>query len=484
MNKIKSILIFLILISLFYCRQGEEVLATYNGGQIQRKSLRLFYELNDFPKNEKTLSIASQKMILDQMANMQLLELELKDKKPYDRDDVKNILYFLERGLVVNLYLKNFYEKKKDSESLDLADIQFALLPGGDSARLETIRKELSELNNDDKIEEYMSRVTIEEGRKCVGGHLEPQCINCGGQDQVLQFFMEGIQKNDSNFYISENGSRSFVYRINKRKNVSSSDLESYLTKKFNQLRDKAIEYTNKNNNETEKQNAQYYLEESPRLEEKAKLTAAHFLKGFQSRVIEEEIRRLETEKKLKLGDDIIKNPQILEVPDTVILNLPDRKYTATDLNSDFTKIFPGEQKNPIEKLNFLRAIIIPSFLVADSEDGEKIKKSENFEIFLNYHKQKLLFDVFRNDLGKEASSITDKELMEVYEAGKQFQFSKVDEKNPDKKITIPFEEVKNSILQDLKNKEIEGKFQGKINSLRETYKLEILVDKLKEGNI
>ena len=483
-----TILISLTLLIFFQaCRPGEDVLVTFEGGKIQRKNLRELYDIEDAPRNEKTLSIATQSAILEQMGIQEIMEKEAMQNGFFDRSDIKDLMYYTEKEMIVNLYLKNFFQDKKDSEALEMLNIQFALLYTNDEGTIEKAKSEVSALKDNDKIDEYISSITQEEGRKCIGGILEPQCNNCAVQDQITSIFKEGITKNDSNFYVSRDGNKAFLYRILNREKVKSKNLDEFLTKKFKNLREKAIAYTNKNNTEEDKQKAAYYLEESPRLEEKAKMTASHYMRGYQNRVIPEELIRLQSEKSFTINEEIKGgNVGLLENPETVVLKTPTENYTVKQLNEDFSRVFPNQKDTAgiPEKLNFLQNIMLPTKLISDSSEGEKVRKSDTYKIAFGYMKKSIAFNIQKSESEKDVPPITDSQIKEIYEAGKQFQFSEPSPKNPNERVAIPFEKVKDKIKSELTSKNAESVFQKKILDLKAKYKMEIQVDKLKEGSI
>ncbi len=483
-----TILISLTLLIFFQaCRPGEDVLVTFEGGKIQRKNLRELYDIEDAPRNEKTLSIATQSAILEQMGIQEIMEKEAMQNGFFDRSDIKDLMYYTEKEMIVNLYLKNFFQDKKDSEALEMLNIQFALLYTNDEGAIEKAKSEVSALRDNDKIDEYISSITQEEGRKCIGGILEPQCNNCAVQDQITSIFKEGITKNDSNFYVSRDGNKAFLYRILNREKVKSKNLDEFLTKKFKNLREKAIAYTNKNNTEEDKQKAAYYLEESPRLEEKAKMTASHYMRGYQNRVIPEELIRLQSEKSFTINEEIKGgNVGLLENPETVVLKTPTENYTVKQLNEDFSRVFPNQKDTAgiPEKLNFLQNIMLPTKLISDSSEGEKVRKSDTYKTAFGYMKKSIAFNIQKSESEKDVPPISDAQIKEIYEAGKQFQFSEPSPKNPNERVAIPFEKVKDKIKSELTSKNAESVFQKKILDLKAKYKMEIQVDKLKEGSI
>ena len=483
-----TILISLTLLIIFQaCRPGEDVLVTFEGGKIQRKNLRELYDIEDAPRNEKTLSIATQSAILEQMGIQEIMEKEAMQNGFFDRSDIKDLMYYTEKEMIVNLYLKNFFQDKKDSEALEMLNIQFALLYTNDEGAIEKAKSEVSALKDNDKIDEYISSITQEEGRKCIGGILEPQCNNCAVQDQITSIFKEGITKNDSNFYVSRDGNKAFLYRILNREKVKSKNLDEFLTKKFKNLREKAIAYTNKNNTEEDKQKAAYYLEESPRLEEKAKMTASHYMRGYQNRVIPEELIRLQSEKSFTINEEIKGgNVGLLENPETVVLKTPTENYTVKQLNEDFSRVFPNQKDTAgvPEKLNFLQNIMLPTKLISDSSEGEKVRKSDTYKVAFGYMKKSIAFNIQKSESEKDVPPITDSQIKEIYEAGKQFQFSEPSPKDPNARVAIPFEKVKDKIKSELTSKNAESVFQKKILDLKAKYKMEIQVDKLKEGSI
>ena len=153
-----SILISLSLLIIFQaCRPGEDILVSYEGGKIQRKNLRELYDIEDAPRNEKTLSVATQTAILEQMGIQEIIEKEANLIGFFERNDIKDLMYYTEKEMIVNLYLKNFFQEKKDTESLEMLNIQFALLYNNDDTAIEKIKSEISALKDNDKIEIYLN---------------------------------------------------------------------------------------------------------------------------------------------------------------------------------------------------------------------------------------------------------------------------------------------------------------------------------------
>ena len=87
----KLSLILIIPLFVFACRPGEDVLVSYEGGMIKRKHLRELYDLEDAPKNEKTMSIATQSAILEQMTIQEILEKDSSENGFFEKEDVKNV---------------------------------------------------------------------------------------------------------------------------------------------------------------------------------------------------------------------------------------------------------------------------------------------------------------------------------------------------------------------------------------------------------
>jgi hypothetical protein len=158
----------------------------------------------------------------------------------------------------------------------------------------------------------------------------------------------------------------------------------------------------------------------------------------------------------------------------------------VANLDADFIKIFP-DQKNTAgipEKINFFQSIIIPTKLLADSPEAEKIRKSDTYKTAYSYMKRSVSYNIQRSELVKNISEIKESDIKEIYEAGKQFQYSQPNPKNPNERTPLPFDSVKEKIKQDITTKKIEEIFQKKVGDLKNKYKVQYYADKLKEGSI
>ncbi|MDX1960588.1 MAG: hypothetical protein SFU98_18600 [Leptospiraceae bacterium] len=508
-----------LLLFMINCNSDEQVLAEFEGGAVKRKDLKNFYQMRDYPINEQTASIANQTKALENLAIQALIQKETENEKFTEKEEYKSIYGYAEKSLVANLTTKNFLEKLKDNESLELATIQFIYLkaipnalqkepknkenavfdPNNPNAiKAEEVLKEISSKGSEKEINEYISKNTEDESRKSINGYLEPQCINCANQNLVDTVFKEGIEKKDKKFYKSIDDRNIFIYRVLSIDKVKSSDLEKFLKKKFSAFRDLAIEYTNTHQTEQDKSQAAYFLEDEPRLSEKSKMTADHYIKKFEEKAWPKKMEELMAKSEIKLTEELSLNGQVdpkllsdeILKPEKVLISSPKFTYTVQNLEDEFKQFHSSklvqrkDSYNSVDKIRFLQSFILPVKLLADGELGEETRKSSKYLGFLDSMKKELTFSFFLKNLEEKNNTVSEKEISETYEASKMFAYAKADPKDPQKKIPLPFAEVKDRIKQELIKSKTEAEVQKAIQSYKEKYKLKYNTDKLKAGTV
>ncbi|MCB1142913.1 MAG: hypothetical protein H7A24_15420 [Leptospiraceae bacterium] len=488
MSLIKLLLPVLIL-SFAGCKKGSEVLAKFDGGEILRQDLQDIYEIENIPRDEKTTSIQTQSGIIEQLAIQSMMELEGTKNGLFEREDVKNLMFLSEKQITVNLIRKNLINKLKDSKGLELVSLQLIMksVPGKEAA--DALLEEVKKLSGDDKIEEFFSAQTDEKGRKCLGGHLEPQCANCVGNEQLIEIFQEGISAKDNNFYLTFLENRAFIYRITKTKEVKADKVESYISDVLKDFNRRAIEYTNKNQGTEEKEEAQYYLEDGDRLKEKAKMTANQYINGFESKLWQDEVVKQMEDPKNSIAEEAKVHPSML--PDTlpedlVLFKNEKTSYIYKNLIDDFNKI-PNLPKNQItarERVKFFQSVILNSLLFENSEISSDIRTSSNFKNAQKFMRRNIAFSFFKKDIESKDFDITEEDLKATYEAGKQFSYSEASPTNPNERKPIPFETVKSRIRQEIISQRASSEIQAKMKDLKTQYHMEIFTDKLKAGEI
>jgi ribosome small subunit-dependent GTPase A len=109
----------------------------------------------------------------------------------------------------------------------------------------------------------------------------------------------------------------------------------------------------------------------------------------------------------------------LLENPETVVLKTPTENYTVKQLNEDFSRVFPNQKDTAgiPEKLNFLQNIMLPTKLISDSSEGEKVRKSDTYKTAFGYMKKSIAFNIQKSESEKDVPPITDSQIKEIYEA-------------------------------------------------------------------
>ena len=217
----KKIILTLIVFSLLIsCRSGEEILAVFDGGVVKRKEFREFYPNHEIAVDQNSTSLKYQTSILETIAVQSIVEMET-NKKGYTETEIyKSILDLKEKQLLVNLYRKNYIEKSLKSKDLEIVTGQMIYVKkdangNPNSVKADRAFSDLQNLKSDKEIIQYISKETDEEGRKPIGGFLEPQCMNCSEENILREILLDAYSKNSLNTFTKKelNGDL-FVYRI------------------------------------------------------------------------------------------------------------------------------------------------------------------------------------------------------------------------------------------------------------------------------
>jgi hypothetical protein len=479
------------LILLFsYCNSGNEELAVFDGGKVLRKELREFYAMRDVPLNENTTSVKTQSAILENISIQTIVSIESQKKNVQDSSIFKKALELSEVQLTANIYMKNFLEKVKKDNKVELVTVQFAIY-SAENPKAQTALADLNALKGDDKINAYIAETTEEGQRKPIAGYFEPQCINCVDEVYLENVFKEGVDANDSQFHQKEFQGKVFVYRVIERKKVSYDDLENYYKKIFSQFKDMAIEYKNTHQSEADKKLAEYYSQEEPELSRKVKLFSERVGKNFEQFHWKKEFQRLQDEKDYKISKDylgLIQSGANTPIKDeTVVIESKTNPITYAMLNAEFKSIEELRGKDAPnsdrDKMDFLQNFLFPKVLIANSEEGKKVKESEKYAIHLEFLKRNIFWNLYIKDLQESIPKPTEQQIRETYEAGKMFAYAE-ETNDPKVKKPMPFEKVKDRISSEIQESKTKSAVEKRIEELKSNYKLQFFIEKLKPGSI
>jgi hypothetical protein len=482
------------------CKSGAEELASFDGGKVLRKDMREFYAFREIPSNENATSVKTQSSIVENIAVQSIVEIELEKKKLHETPVFQKAMELSEVQLASNLYRKNFIEKFKAKQKLDLAHVQFLMVGSSsteqssgqeDQKDKDEANKHLEALNAlkaDKEIFAYISENTKEEQRKPLGGYFEPICANCQ-DDTFVPVFKEGLDSGDKKFRIGKFSDKLFVYRVASRKSVSADDLEKAVIKRYTEFRDMALEFQNKASSDAEKELARYYAEEEPALGNKSKMYAQRILQSFEQKAWEEEHAKVKTDMGFKMSD-ILNSPALdfskLE-PETVLFETKSGGFTVKDLNTEYEALLTlrgNTQGSPdSEKLNYLQSISIPRAVLLASEEGAKVKKSDKYASHLALLRKNVAWNIYLMDMQK-GIEVSEDEIKTTYEMGKNFAYSEEVPGKAGQKRPLSFDSVKDRIKQEVQENKFKSMMDDQIKKLKEDYHVTFFPEKLKAGEI
>lgn len=486
----------IILLSLFTllstCRSGEEILAVFDGGSVKRKEFREFYPNHELAIDNNTTSLKYQTSILETMAVQAIIEVEA-NKKGYQNSEIyKSILELKEKQLLVNLYRKNFMEKALKSKDMEIVFGQMLYIKKDTNGNPNTDKanralSDLKNLKSEKEINAYISKETDEDGRKPISGLLEPQCMNCSEENILREILLEAYTNNLlETFTQKEFNGDLFVYRILEVKKLKSDDLDSYLSKKFKQFQTLAAEFK-ATASEEQKQLADYFLGDEVKLDKEVQMIGGRYKEQIQNKIWNEEYQNISKESGIQFSTEMTTLSEDKLVDSTPIYTKGDKTYTIADLKKDYAKVNmkPNTYIPPIkELLYFFNSAILPIALLAEKQEVKTLSSSEKYESSLAVWKKNISWQFFLKDLQETQIPISEQEIKDTYEAGKLYAYSSPSKSDPNKRIPMPFEQVKEKIKEELRTAKLKSEMQRQVEKLKSDYHLQIHSDKLKAGSV
>lgn len=493
----KSFVYLLFLFIFFYCKSGNEELASFKNGKVTRSELRAFYKLKGLEENPKTASIKNQISILENLSILKIVELENEKQGLFKSQDFKDLFSLYKKILIADLFRREYFKKAKHKEDVELVIAQLIQLTASSEntetdPKVNQVWKELTSLNDDKKIFDYIVENTEELGSKPIGGYIDPQCVNCGN-NPVIDILREGLQKDDEKFYKYKTNQTVFIYRIIEKKKIKPVNIKSFFVSKLQEYRNYALEFKKNAQTDEEKKLASYYAEGNEKLEYKASKYEEFITNKFLEVNWNEKVNKIQKENNISISK--ILNKPVSELKeedfkdDTVLLSSPKTKYTYLDLKNHYD-IIKNFKKNPNSKnelqnrIHFFLNEYLLAAIIAETEHADRIKKSEDYETSLNYLKREISFSTFIDKIKSQNVSASEEEIKQAYEAGKLYSYTVEDPNNPGKKITLPLDQVRDKIRSEIISTKFKKSLEKEMDEIKKSNNLKIHSEKLKEGSL
>ncbi|MCB1156414.1 MAG: hypothetical protein H7A25_22615 [Leptospiraceae bacterium] len=495
--KLQYIGIVCILLGLHTCSPSSNTpLASFEGGNVTIQEFRNFYKASGLSGRGNKPALKDQISILEAIALREIAYIDA-DKKGLTRNkEFTDVLSVAEKQIISNVYRQEFSEKASSDKQAEFAVIQFSYIrrnpdKSANQKKADEQLKQLKAMKQDSEIYSFMRENTEENGRKPIGGILEPFCISCG-TNPLYEIFSEGIKSGNKDFFISKDpDSNLYVYRVLEKDKVKLSELKTYFSKKLNELRGLA-EAFKKNAKPEEQGLAKYYSETGNAFETKVNRTVEHYKNQIEVQIWIDEYDRIKKSSGFSFnplfeGKDpsSIKPEQVSE--EDKLFTIGQKDYTLKDVSEEFEKVrikTPGMDSRRLfsEKMGFLYNIYIPSLLINSLKEAATIRSGERFKVRMELLKNDIAWNLFLKNAHEKEIIISDKDLKETYEAGKMYSYLDEEKKKQGKSVPLPFEKVKDKIMFELKNSRMKKLQEEAIETLKKTYKLQIHQDKFKEG--
>ena len=489
-----SILAILLLL-LVNCKFDSEVLAEFTGGKITRKDLREFYPSFNIPQNENTTAIKYQMSILESIGVESIAGIEAEKQGKTKSEMFKSITELKEKQILVNLYRKTFLEKEMDKIDLDMVSAQMLYIKKDQNnkpsqAKLDSLWNEIQNLKSDKEINALFSKESDELGRKPVAGFVEPQCMNCLKDNILKDIFKEGFEaKETKKFFKSEINNDYFIYRILEIKKIKKSDLLSYMKKKNKEIITLAKEFATKG--EEEKKQAEYYLKDEVQVERELEMIVQRYTSELENQVWTNEFKKQIDQSKLQFSKEIqslfdgLSNELPNFTKEYVLFTKDGKEYKYSDLESEFQKVnIKNITQTKNDSFAFFQSAILPIAIFYDKKESQDLKNSDSYKKEIQSWRNKISWSLLVQDLESKIPVPDDAKLKDIYEVGKNSSYSKPNPSNPNATIPIPFADVKQRIIEEIKSNSLKSEIQKYVETLKSNYQFKVYSDKLKPNAV
>ncbi|GBF49104.1 hypothetical protein LPTSP4_06140 [Leptospira ryugenii] len=499
MKQIKQFYLLVILsftlFSLNQCSGDSEILATFDGGTVTRGELNFFIQSNKRSADPEPVNSEIQSKIVENIALEKMLMLDSIKNQKVSQEDLQKLENLVSDFLKFNVYLKDYVKRSIESKPLEFVSLEMALIRSEDeAANVKKADEILAKLNSakSSEISDILAEATDDVGRKPIGGKLEPFCTNCNSNP--LEDIIEATKKAPKGEFIKYDKDPRMIYvlRITDTEKVNAKRVAKYYTSVFKDFAKLAEEYAKTHTDEQTK-NAVSYLVEGDQ-EEKGKQFAQQMIKQFEQGLYQKESMRIKEAAGVEFGN----LPPVFSVEeivpkdysaDRVLLKYKDGSiYKWSDLEKEFAELpkallndYKDDKSKIFDMVKLFQSTLVQGKIAKTSPEVQKIGKKQEFLLQLDRMKGSLAFKNLQDEMSALKIEISPKQIQDTYEAGKLYAYSKADPRDPNKRIPLPFYEVKDKIKSELENNEKNAYVQKRVDTLKSSYNLKIDTSRLKD---
>ena len=479
-------LILLSLFTLFHCSKDSEVLVSYKGGNITRKEFNTVLEITGIAKNPN-LTSEDQKRVLKQLGEQKVIGQYMNDsgsKIPKElRDKALNLF---STQILMNLFKKDFFEKKSKNKLVEMAKFQVAytqVATPEEKAKAAELLKKL-QTSSESEIAKLIRENTQDESSKYTAGVVEPMCLNCSPNNPYLALFAEAI-KTPGQFFSKEDNGRMFFFRLVKKESLVPRVLERYFESAFQKQKDAAIAYKNslaQKSGDSKDPTGEYYTNINPK--DSGKQYANKIQNDFLESLWKQEYQGIEKSSGLvAFNAPPISSKDAINLkdfpPTLVLLSKNDQPLlTLGQLQATLTEIEPvtggagteDAKEKLAQALKFFYSSYYPGEIAKSSPAISKYKESFEFGTVQALIRSSLGIAEFNKSILDKVEKPSEQEIQATYEMGKLYAYSNPDPQDPNKRTPKPLSEVRSKIIEDIKKTKMKSIYENSVNSIKKDY--------------
>ena len=473
-------LIFILALTGTGCLSDSDILSSFKDGTVTRKEVRDYYKAFRVKEEPRTTSAEFQENLVRRLTFEKIVFNNFNTMPP---EDIDGIMGIIEKQIRMSIYKNNFSENAEKNGKVKLFTTQILLLRKNSNPDANAHLAKLNSMGSDSDIAKYITENTGDNGRKAVGGHMEPMCYNCG-MDPLVGMFQEGYNSDTDKFFLAEDENNYYIYRIADRITEGVNFLDKLYASRFNKLKKMAVKYAGKDN--IRLQEANYFLKQD--INQLAKRNADHVKMRFLSGNWKTDYDTILKNSGYTINYDY-NNSKNYPALNTALISGKDYEYKYSDLKNDFAKflkIAPPNMKtnDPAQELRFFYDFILPVTVISTVSGFDELKNNPAYAPTVQFIRQNIVFKNYEKGLTSGISNVSEKEMMDTYEAGKLYAYSKPDPRNRTRKIPIPYAEVRERIKNDILNNKRKQVFDENMKKLTTDFNIKIHSESLKNGKL
>ena len=447
--KIKSALALMVALmalnSLSGCGKGNEVLATYDGGDVKRKELRLLLKLSFGDEHIKKATVNVQTDILKKFTLTKIIATEAR-KAGLDKDEE-----YVSRSLLLDsqsmLFAYEVYLRENfDGYKFKMMNLQALVLREANSAkpqahahnkqpeikpatseRLAEAKELLKKLNDPALSDADVEKMILEKSElpryAITGGYMDPLCYSCSSNRQ--KELTDALEKAENGkFMLVENyaGAQWLVRKIDD-KTIGAKDLEGFFKTSFERFFSKGKKNlaTVKDPKQKE-QMTKSFMVPPEKIAQISKQYATQFVNMEKRGLLFSSLREAEKKHNFKFNQALmnkIREGKSSEIPaNEELFSIDGKAFTLADLNK---KAPLGKFPDPL-RMNYL-SMHSKYLLLQSNSTFKSLENSDTHKFIKDSLSESILGRVYLNKNVPQEPKVSEKEIKQTYDLRKHTQY-------------------------------------------------------------